>query len=160
MATRKQFSLIALMMLVVTVLLPATSVRGTVEAGSVLTPADARIRRGKWIEIILSQQRLIAWENGRAVMSSPISSGLARTPTRRGTFRIQRKYPAVRMRGPGYDLPRVPYTMFYSGGYAIHGAYWHNNFGRPMSHGCVNLPVSFARRLYAWAPKGTLVVIR
>ncbi len=115
---------------------------------------------GKWIEVILSQQRLIAWENGRAVMSSPISSGLPRTPTRRGTFRIQKKYRAVRMRGPGYDLPRVPYTMFYSGSYAIHGAYWHSNFGRPMSHGCVNLPVSFARRLYAWAPRGTLVVIR
>ncbi|MCS7060347.1 MAG: L,D-transpeptidase [Anaerolineae bacterium] len=122
-------------------------------------PAQARPRRGKWIEVILSQQRLIAWQDGRAVMSSPISSGLPRTPTRRGTFRIRRKYAAVRMRGPGYDLPRVPYAMFYSGGYAIHGAYWHNNFGQPMSHGCVNLPVSFAARLFAWAPRGTLVII-
>ena len=121
--------------------------------------ADARARPGKWIEVVLSQQRLIAWQDGRAVMSSAVSSGLSRTPTRRGTFRIQRKYGAVRMRGPGYDIPRVPYTMFYSGSYAIHGAYWHSNFGRPMSHGCVNLPVSFARRLYAWAPRGTLVVI-
>lgn len=124
------------------------------------TPDGARARSGKWIEIILSQQRLIAWEDGRAVMSAPISSGLARTPTRRGTFRIQRKYTATRMRGRDYDLPRVPYVMFYSGNYAIHGAYWHSNFGRPMSHGCVNLPVSFARRLYEWAPRGTLVVIR
>ncbi len=135
---------------------PGLSAPESVEAAL----ADARARPGKWIEIVLSQQRLIAWEDGRAVMGSPISSGLARTPTRRGAFRIQKKYSAVRMRGPGYDLPRVPYAMFYSGNYAIHGAYWHNNFGRPMSHGCVNLPVSFARRLYAWAPRGTLVVIR
>ncbi len=135
---------------------PGLDVPDSVKAALAVTSA----RPGKWIEVILSQQRLIAWEDGRAVMSSPISSGLARTPTRRGTFRIQKKYSAVRMRGPGYDLPRVPYTMFYSGNYAIHGAYWHNNFGRPMSHGCVNLPVSFARRLYAWAPRGTLVVIR
>ncbi len=155
--------LVALAMVIAAGLAPATSL-ATVEARSASTFADAQpdaaARRGKWIEVILSQQRLIAWENGRAVMSAPISSGLARTPTRRGTFRIQKKYSAVRMRGPGYDLPRVPYTMFYSGNYAIHGAYWHNNFGRPMSHGCVNLPVSFARRLYAWAPRGTLVVIR
>jgi len=154
---------IGLAMAIIAGLAPATSL-ATVEARSASTLVDAlpdaAARRGKWIEVILSQQRLIAWENGRAVMSAPISSGLARTPTRRGTFRIQKKYSAVRMRGPGYDLPRVPYTMFYSGNYAIHGAYWHNNFGRPMSHGCVNLPVSFARRLYAWAPRGTLVVIR
>lgn len=144
------------MCLLLALLLAVAGAPASIEA----EPADASARAGRWIEVVLSQQRLIAWENGRAVMSSPISSGLARTPTRRGTFRIQKKYIAVRMRGPGYDLPRVPYTMFYSGNYAIHGAYWHNNFGRPMSHGCVNLPVSFARRLYEWAPRGTLVVIR
>jgi lipoprotein-anchoring transpeptidase ErfK/SrfK len=114
---------------------------------------------GKWIEVILSQQRLVAWQNGKAVMSSLISSGVSRYPTRRGTFRIYVKYRATRMRGPGYNLPGVPYTMYYSGSYAVHGAYWHNNFGHPMSHGCVNLPVAFSQRLYAWAPIGTPVVI-
>jgi lipoprotein-anchoring transpeptidase ErfK/SrfK len=117
-------------------------------------------RTGKWIEVVLSEQRLNAWQNGQIVMSSAVSSGVRRTPTRRGTFRVYVKYRATRMRGPGYNLPAVPYTMYYSGDYAIHGAYWHNNFGRPMSHGCVNLPVAFARRLYSWAPKGTVVVIR
>jgi lipoprotein-anchoring transpeptidase ErfK/SrfK len=116
-------------------------------------------RAGKWIEVILSKQRLIAWQNGRAVMSSAISSGVRRTPTRKGVFTIKRKYRAVRMAGPGYNLPRVPWTMYYSGSYAIHGAYWHNRFGTPMSHGCINLPVAFAGRLYAWAPVGTTVVI-
>jgi lipoprotein-anchoring transpeptidase ErfK/SrfK len=124
-----------------------------------LTDGNAVARKGKWIEVILSQQRLVAWQNGRAVMSSAISSGVRAHPTLRGTFKIYAKYRATRMRGPGYNLPGVPYTMYYSGGYAVHGAYWHHNFGHPMSHGCVNLPVAFAARLYAWAPIGTLVVV-
>ncbi|MCL5997801.1 MAG: L,D-transpeptidase [Chloroflexi bacterium] len=120
---------------------------------------NAAAVKGKWIEVILSKQKLIAWQDGRAVMSSLISSGTSRHPTRRGTFRVYVKYRATRMRGPGYDLPGVPYTMYYSGSYAVHGAYWHNNFGHPMSHGCVNLPVAFSQRLYAWAPVGTPVVV-
>ena len=122
--------------------------------------AVEQARTGKWIEIILSKQRLNAWQNGRIVMSSAISSGVSAHPTRRGTFKIYVKYRSTRMRGPGYDLPGVPYTMYYSGSYGIHGAYWHNNFGHPMSHGCINLPVSFARSLFLWAPVGTTVVIR
>jgi lipoprotein-anchoring transpeptidase ErfK/SrfK len=116
--------------------------------------------RGRWIEVNLSRQRLIAWENGRVVYSTAISSGKRGTPTRRGVFAIQSKYRAKTMRGRGYVAPNVPYTMFYSGGYAIHGAYWHNRFGRPVSHGCVNLPVGQARRLYSWAGVGTRVVVR
>jgi lipoprotein-anchoring transpeptidase ErfK/SrfK len=64
------------------------------------------------------------------------------------------------MSGPGYDLPNVPWVMFFtSRGHAIHGAYWHNNFGNPMSHGCVNLPVSNAQWLYNFASVGTPVVV-
>lgn len=129
---------------------------------SVAPSADAREnaqRRGKWIEVQLASQRLIAWQDGRVRMSTLISSGLPRTPTVRGTFRIQRKYRRVRMRGPGYDLPNVPYTLFFYRGYALHGTYWHNNFGRPMSHGCVNMPTVRAAWLYAWAPIGTVVVV-
>ncbi len=120
---------------------------------------SAAARTGKWIEVVLSRQRLYAWQNGRIVMSSAISSGVSRYPTLRGTFRVYVKYWATRMRGPGYNLPGVPYTMYYYRGYAIHGAYWHNNFGHPMSHGCVNLPVWFARRLFLWAPMGIMVVV-
>jgi len=116
-------------------------------------------RRGKWIEVRLASQRLIAWQNGRVMMSTAISSGRRATPTVRGTFRILRKYRRIRMRGPGYDLPNVPYAMFFYRGYALHGTYWHSNFGRPMSHGCVNLPTSKAAWLYAWAPRGTVVVV-
>jgi lipoprotein-anchoring transpeptidase ErfK/SrfK len=57
-----------------------------------------------------------------------------------------------------YDIPDVPYTMYFYADYALHGAYWHNNFGNPMSHGCVNLPVDVAKWMYDWAPIGTMVV--
>lgn len=115
----------------------------------------------KWIQVLLRQQRLIAWEGNRMVRSIAVSTGKPRTPTPRGRFRIYRKYLRVRMRGPDYDLPNVPYVMFFrAGGYAIHGTYWHNNFGRPMSHGCVNLPVGEAAWLYQWAPLGTPVIIQ
>jgi lipoprotein-anchoring transpeptidase ErfK/SrfK len=138
---------------------PAASDITRSEVSDMSSGVDAT-RTGKWIEVILSQQRLNAWQNGRIVMSSPISSGVRWHPTLRGTFKIYARFRTTRMRGPGYDLPGVPYTMFYSGNYAIHGAYWHNNFGHPMSHGCINLPVAFARSLYLWASNGTTVVIR
>lgn len=118
------------------------------------------MRRGKWIEVILSEQRLVAWEDGRMAMSTPVSTGTEETPTIRGTFRIYRKFPAQRMRGPGYDLPDVPYVMYFKGSYALHGTYWHDNFGQPMSHGCINLPTGKAAWLYDWAPTGTPVVVR
>ncbi len=121
--------------------------------------ADLAVRESRWIEVRLAKQQLIAWQDGKAVMTTAISSGVRNTPTVRGSFRIQRKYASVRMRGPGYDLPNVPFSMFFHAGYALHGTYWHNAFGRPMSHGCVNLPTSKARWLFSWAPVGTLVVV-
>jgi lipoprotein-anchoring transpeptidase ErfK/SrfK len=63
------------------------------------------------------------------------------------------------MRGADYDLPNVPYVMFYQGNYAIHGAYWHYQFGTPVSHGCVNVAVNHASWLFDWASVGTPVVI-
>ncbi|MBX7214914.1 MAG: L,D-transpeptidase [Thermoflexales bacterium] len=119
----------------------------------------AAARSGRWIEVVLSRQMLYAWQDGRVVMSSRISSGLPRTPTVRGTFRVYVKYVSTRMTGPGYNLPNVPYTMYFYRGYGIHGAYWHNNFGHPMSHGCVNLPVPFSGQLFRWASVGTVVYI-
>lgn len=118
-------------------------------------------RRGKWVEILLAEQRLVAWEDGRMVMSTPVSTGTRKTPTPRGTFRIYRKYEKQRMTGRDYDLPNVPWVMYFRrGGYAIHGTYWHSNFGQPMSHGCVNMPIGEAAWLYQWAPNGTVVVVQ
>lgn len=112
------------------------------------------------IEIDLSEQRLSAWEGKKRVYLFRISTGKRRTPTPIGKFAINSKYRTNRMRGRGYDIPDVPYAMYFYRGYAIHGAYWHNNFGTPVSHGCVNLPVKQARKLYNWATIGTSVVVR
>jgi lipoprotein-anchoring transpeptidase ErfK/SrfK len=134
-------------------------VGGMATASTDLEPEQAPVRRGKWIEVILSQQRLVAWEDGRMVMSTSVSTGTRRTPTVRGTFRIYRKYAKQRMVGRDYDLPNVPYVMYFTGAYAMHGTYWHSNFGQPMSHGCINLPTGKAAWLYQWAPHGTAVVV-
>jgi lipoprotein-anchoring transpeptidase ErfK/SrfK len=64
------------------------------------------------------------------------------------------------MSGPGYYLPNVQWIMYFYSGYAIHGTYWHNNFGQPMSHGCVNLPNNEALWFYQWAPTGTPVLVQ
>ena len=129
---------------------------GTVAPGPVKPPVSGG--GAKWIDINLSKQRLTAYQGKTPVFSALISGGLPRTPTVVGRFKINTKLRATRMRGPGYDLPNVPYTMYFYRGYAIHGTYWHNNFGRPMSHGCVNMRTSEAAWLFNWAPMGTTVV--
>lgn len=121
-------------------------------------PAD-RSASGKWIEVDLSKQRLYAHEGQETVLTAVVSTGTRYYPTVTGRFRIYLKYRSAPMSGPGYYLPNVPYTMYFYGSYAIHGTYWHNNFGRPMSHGCVNMKTPEARWLFNWAPKGTLVVV-
>lgn len=113
----------------------------------------------RWIEINLSTQRLIAWQGGSPVYAIIVSTGKPATPTRPGIFTIQRKLPKDRMRGTGYDIPNVPHAMYYYGGYAIHGAYWHHNFGTPISHGCTNVAPDHAKWLYNWASVGTTIII-
>ncbi|MCC7163613.1 MAG: LysM peptidoglycan-binding domain-containing protein [Anaerolineae bacterium] len=118
---------------------------------------------GKWIDINVSDQTISAYEGATLLKTVVVSTGTARTPTVLGTYKILSKYPAVHMRGgtPGvdyYDLPNVPWTMFFYQGYAIHGTYWHTNFGTRMSHGCVNLPTDDAKWFYDWATVGTPVV--
>ena len=69
------------------------------------------------------------------------------------------KYRYTDMRGPGYFLPDVPFTMYFYQGYGIHGTYWHNNFGTPMSHGCINMRTSEAEWVYNFSEVGTTVVV-
>ena len=121
----------------------------------VAAPADGARR----IEVNLSNQTLTAWQGDVMVMHTAISSGRSGTPTVTGTFAVGTKYAAQRMTGPGYDLPNVPWVMYFHGSYAIHGAYWHNNFGVPMSHGCVNMRPNEAEMLYKWAGQGTQVTV-
>jgi lipoprotein-anchoring transpeptidase ErfK/SrfK len=126
-------------------------------AVSVANPTGASGER--WIDVDLSNQRLVAYEGDTPVRWVTVSTGLPGTPTVTGQYRIYVKYPAQTMSGPGYYLPDVPYVMYFYEGYGIHGTYWHNNFGHPMSHGCVNTPTPDAQWLYNWADVGTLVNI-
>lgn len=121
----------------------------------------------KRIEIDLSTQRLRAFEGSKLVYEFPVSTGKwYETPT--GIFNIWVKLRYTRMTGGNkdwgtyYDLPNVPYTMFFYNneipkyvGYGIHGAYWHNNFGHPMSHGCVNMKTEDVEKIYYWADPPT-----
>lgn len=119
----------------------------------------------KYIEVILSEQKLKYFENGRKVGELLTSTGLS-FPTPVGTFNIYSKIRAATMAGYygqgsplNYNLPNVPYILKFLGPYTIHGAYWHNNFGNPMSHGCVNLSIQDSEILYNWAEVGMPVVI-
>jgi len=122
-------------------------------------PSVAAPTGGKWIDIDLSSQWLTAYAGDTAVFSTSVSTGLPGTPTPVGRYSIRYKVASTTMSGPGYYLTGVPWVMSFYGGYTIHGTYWHNNFGHPMSRGCVNMRVSEAQWLYNWTPVGTLVVI-
>ncbi len=128
-------------------------------------PAGAPVTEAKWIEIDLSTQHLWAWQYDEVVFGTDVSTGTYLHPTPTGTFHIYAKYVADDMTGgtPGspdyYYLPDVPYTMYFYEAYALHGTYWHHNFGTPMSHGCVNLPTPAAAWIFGWAPIGTTVWI-
>jgi len=112
--------------------------------------------QGKWISVDLSHQRAYAWEGNRLIKRFAISSGKAKTPTVTGVFRIWAKVTAQTMSGGSYatgdyyNLPNVQWVQYFYRDYALHGAYWHNKFGTPTSHGCVNLTNTDAKWLYEW----------
>lgn len=134
--------------------LAVTSVPAPVkEVGSTGAPSTGS---GKEIVVVLSEQRLYAWEDGTLAKTFLISSG-STYPTYPGTFAVYNKIKDHTMAGPGYNLPHVPDSMYFDGPRAVHGAYWHHNFGHPMSHGCINEPLPEALWLYNWTPVGTTV---
>ncbi len=110
-----------------------------------------------WIDVDLTTQRTYAYEGQSLVKEMIVSTGTWDHPTVTGQFHIYVKYRYADMRGPGYDLPAVPFTMYFYQDYGLHGTYWHHNFGTPMSHGCVNLRTDDAGWLFDWAEVGTLV---
>ena len=112
-----------------------------------------------WIEVDLSTQQLMAYKGDKLLETFTVSTGTWATPTVTGEYQIYVKYEYTNMAGPGYYLPDVPYTMYFYGGYGIHGTYWHNNFGTPMSHGCVNMLTSEAGWVFGYAEVGTWVII-
>jgi len=112
----------------------------------------------------LKSQHLVAYEGNTIVQRYNVTTGTPENPTNPGVFHIFSKVKNEHMKGPGYDIPVVPWTMYYQGGgYAIHGAPWRDVYGPGTeltgSHGCVNSPVDQVAKLYQWAPLGTTVVI-
>ena len=119
----------------------------------------------KWIEVNLRTLTLTAWQGRTLISTALISTGKPGFETPAGTFYINNKFRTRTMagciQGECYSVPNVPWVMYFTYvGHAIHGAYWHNQFGvARRSHGCVNLPVPYSEWLYNWTPLWTKVVI-
>jgi len=110
----------------------------------------------RWIHVRLSEQTLVAYEGSRAVFATIIASGQPGFDTPTGLFRIHAKHLSTTMDGSAgtdeaYSIEDVPWTMYFEGSYALHGAFWHDRFGQVRSHGCVNLAPEDARWLFRWA---------
>jgi len=121
-------------------------------------PPPPLIKEGeRWFDVDSDRQILIAYEGTYPVYATLISSGTKETPTETGLFRIWKKVTETDMRGLSgedpYSVATVPWTQFFSPekGLALHAAYWHDKFGIPRSHGCVNLSPVDARWLYFWS---------
>ena len=131
---------------------PKVDLAQAIESSSVL---GVRVsNEEKHIYIDLSTQTLYTYEGKNRIMKTLISSGKwGRTPT--GNFNIWTKLPVTRMSGGSgadyYNLPNVQWVMYFYRDFGTHTAYWHNNFGHPMSHGCVNMRLIDAKELYVWA---------
>ncbi len=132
-----------------------------------LDPKTA-VKTDKKIVVDLSKETLTAYDGDTVYMTETISRGVATNPTPVGTFSIYRKTPTRYMQGPlpgetdeYYDLPGTPWDLYFSlDGAVLHGAYWHDDFGSPRSHGCVNQTPENAKKLYQWADIGTSVIVQ
>lgn len=113
----------------------------------------------RWVAVNLTNQTAAAYQGDQLVRSFVVSTGTWLTPTVTGQFKIYVKYRSADMSGPGYYLPDVPYVMYFYEDYGLHGTYWHNNFGTPMSHGCVNFTIDDSAWLYDFASVGTVVYV-
>jgi hypothetical protein len=121
-----------------------------------VTTRPAQVPEGdRWIHVDLSEQTLVAYEGDRAVFATLVSTGREGFGTPVGTYRVQSKHVSTTMDDPdsateAYSIEDVPWTMYFEGSYALHAAFWHDNFGRVRSHGCVNLAPADARWLFEW----------
>jgi lipoprotein-anchoring transpeptidase ErfK/SrfK len=133
---------------------PMTTVSGV--------PADPNGE--KWVLINITLQYLWAYQGDQVLWQGYISTGTAKFATPPGSYHVLSKLPSQTMEGvlggEYYNVPDVPNVMYFTDrGHAIHGTYWHNNFGTPMSHGCVNLPMDVADWMYQWSTVGMRVEI-
>ncbi len=115
----------------------------------------------RWIDVSIRKQLLVAWQGRRAAYATLVSTGISGMAdpetthaTVRGVFYIHAKHVSSTMGGDeatdSYELHDVPYIQYFHEGYALHGAFWHDDFGRPRSHGCINLAPTDAAWLFEW----------
>ena len=133
---------------------------------AVVTPNTAPpegVTGNRWIEVNLEEQTIAVYDNNELVFATMGATGMKPFWTRPGVFQIFQKKEAETMRNNDpsdfYYLEDVPYTMYFDGARALHGAYWRTYFGFPQSHGCVNLSVGDARWLFDWAREGDWVYV-
>jgi hypothetical protein len=124
------------------------------------------IPSSRWIEVNLDEQTLAVYQDNRLVFATVVASGVEPFWTRPGIFQIYKKKDTETMSGATaadrsdyYYLEDVPWTMYYDEARAFHGAYWHNSFGYPRSHGCVNLSLGDSHWLFDWAAVGDYVYV-
>jgi hypothetical protein len=131
------------------------------ESGAFISASDVRVFAAPtevgagdiWVDVDLEQQVLSVMLGDEAIFATMVSSGL-KSPTPRGLFRIRNKLAVGSMSSsPGsddfYDVQAVPHVQYFLGSFALHSAYWHNGFGRPISHGCVNLSPKDAKHVFS-----------
>jgi len=134
---------------------------------AMVTPDTARpkgVEEDRWISVNLFEQTMTAYENGELVFATAIASGLRGWWTQPGLFQVYVKLDKTNMSGSFeadrsdyYYLEDVPWVLYYDQARAIHGTYWHNNYGYQQSHGCVNLSPADAQWIFDWAEKGTYI---
>jgi hypothetical protein len=137
--------------------LPADQVRVAEPAAA---PPEVGVHE-RWFDVDLDDQILVAYEGAVPVYATMISSGKKDTPTPTGVWRMWKKAAEFDMKGLSgedpYSVATVPWTQFYdpNQGIALHASYWHDRFGVPRSHGCINLSPMDARWLYFWSEPDT-----
>ena len=139
------------------------SVTVSIEDNDVLIDISSNDEDVLWIDVNIGQQKVYAMQGDRKVREFVVSTGTDKYPTVTGNYNIYVKYLKANMSGVDNGIPwflaDVPYVMYFYSGYGLHGTYWHDNFGTPMSHGCINLNIEDAEWLYDFAGIGTLVYI-
>jgi lipoprotein-anchoring transpeptidase ErfK/SrfK len=129
------------------------------KAEKVAPPADLKPGE-KWVDVSIKQETLVLYEGDKPVFATLVSAGKDGTnvkgdfATKQGSFRVREKHVAATMDGDTsgelYSIDDVPYIQYFHASYALHGAFWHEQYGRVRSHGCVNLSPSDAKRVFMW----------
>jgi len=129
-----------------------------------VTSPPQGVSTNRWIEVNLDEQTLSVYQDNKLIFATLVSSGIDTLWTRPGIFKIYEKKITEDMSGSAsatdfYHVEDVPWTMYFDEKRALHGAYWHDRFGYPNSHGCVNISLGDSHWLYDWASVGDTVYV-